>query len=527
MGKTYRIQQLYSDVLRVFILLFLLPFITIAVKGQNAGDIDSTFGINGFANSGQQVFISQFGSVLIQPDNKIVCVQRVGSNSVYDIALARFLPDGSLDNSFGNGGVALTVTSINETPTWAVLHNSGKILVGSSAFEGSSNFGVISCYTGTGLPDHSFGVNGNYISKFPGSLSDGLGPVSVLPNGRIIAGGSTHSNSSFSNTLIKLLPNGTLDSAFGINGRTEGNNMHVFSIALQKDGKILLGGRTTKKMAITRFTPEGDLDPTFGESGLVEIDYNPTHMSWAENLFVLPNGNIIAAGSTSTDNGLLYDFMTAQVDSNGVINSSYGVNGVTVFSLPDAYILTPSAAAIQADNKVIMVGEVASDTIAEKGYHFGMVRFNTNGTVDNGFGTNGIVNFTQVNRANCDAIAIQYNNKIVLGGTMDLGSGTYTIGVARFEAGAVANGINDTQQKSETIAIYPNPSVNEIYLQVEQPGKYQMSIFDMHGELVKIQSIIAEKQQSLKVDISSLIPGIYQLVLSSKSANLPGRFVKN
>ncbi|NVO19876.1 MAG: T9SS type A sorting domain-containing protein [Bacteroidetes bacterium] len=527
MKKIYCFELTINYMARAIIILFFLPVFPLTVDCQTAGAIDNTFGTNGFANSGQAVYISQFGGVLVQTDHKIICVQRVGSNSVYDIALVRFHPDGSLDNSFGNGGVALTVTAFNETPTWAVLANDGRILVGSSAFDGSSNFGVVSCYTANGSPDDSFGTNGYFISKFPGSTSDGLGPVCVLPDGKIIAAGMTHTTTGSSNTLIKLLPNGTLDLTFGLNGRAEGNNVYVFSMALQKDGKILLGGRTTKKMALTRFTSEGDIDATFGLNGLVEINYNPTNMSWAENLFVLPNGNIIGAGASTTSNLLLHDFMAAEVDSNGAIINNYGTNGVATFSLPGAYIVTPAAAALQADNKVIIAGEVASDTVTSKGYHFAMVRFNSNGTVDNSFGNNGVVDYTEVNRANCDAIAIQQDNKILLGGTMNFGSGSYTIAVARFEAGAMANGIIEPKQKAESLAIYPNPADDEITLNLEKPSNCELQIVDMHGELVKTLSITVEKQQSLKVDLRSLIPGIYQLILINKSGNLYGRFVKN
>jgi uncharacterized delta-60 repeat protein len=499
MKKIYQIKQICRFAKRAVLLMFLLAVFPILVEGQNDGAIDSAFGINGYANSGQAVSLSQFGSILVQPDSNIVCIQRTGTSSVYDIALVRYLPDGSLDNSFGSGGVALTVTSINETPICAALQSDGKILVGSTSTNGGASFGTVSRYKTNGLPDSSFALNGIYKSQFPLANSDGIASIALLPGGEIIVSGNTYANTLHNSSIIKLLPNGILDSTFGINGRIKGNKMYVFSSVIQSDGKIVLGGRTSLRMAITRYKSTGVVDSTFGINGLIETKRDTTFMSWAENLFVLPNGSIIGAGALKTSNGLLIKFMAMEVGSNGAINTSYGVNGAAVDSLPGAYIITPAAAAMQADHKLIIAGQIALDD--STGYRFGMVRFNTNGTVDGTFGHNGIVVDSLTLRANCNAIAIQHDNKILLGGTRSFGSGPYTIAAARFRVGTIISGAEEVKLKEQKFAVYPNPSNGKITV----VAKGKLEIYNLMGEKIYEQTL---NENSTILNVNT-VRGIY------------------
>ncbi|MCX6292519.1 MAG: T9SS type A sorting domain-containing protein [Bacteroidetes bacterium] len=506
---------------QLFLFLSFLSMFSFHSIGQNAGDIDSTFGIYGFADSGQPS-TSQFGAIALQPDSNIVCVQRIGSG-VYDIVLTRFLPDGSPDVSFGTGGVALTVTAINETPTSVALMSNGKILVGSSSSDGTGGFGTVSCYKTDGSPDSTFALNGIYKSKFPGSTGDGINALTVLSNGEIIAAGLTASSSGTKSSIIKLFPNGTLDSTFGVNGRVIGNSLYMFSLAIQSDGKIVLGGRKLLKMAISRYTSTGIVDSTFGTNGMTVTDHDTSTMSWAIGLFVLPNGNIIGAGAHKTSNLLLHQFMAMEVDSNGVINSSYGTNGAAVDSMPGTYITLPTAAAMQTDNKIIIAGNIAVDT--SSGYHFSMVRFNVNGTVDNSFGNNGMVLASQGGRAYCDAVTIQPDHKILIGGMRDFGSGTSTIAVARFGSGIIS-GMETISRNLQPLTVYPNPSGNEIHLMTGEAGDYEIRIFNMLGMQVEFRKMKTEQHQNIPVYVRDYAPGIYQFTIIGKSGTQSGRFVK-
>jgi len=296
----------------------------------------------------------------------------------------------------------------------------------------------------------------------------------------------------------------------------------VNSIAIQTDGKILIAG-AKGNMAIARYLANGDVDSTFGTNGIVHSNYLPAQYSYAFGLFILPGGNITAAGSLLTSNQLLSQFMAMQVDSNGLINSQYGNNGTAVDSTPGDYINTPSAATVQADGKVIVAGSIAIDSADYK--RFGMVRFNANGTVDQTFGASGVEVATQSGKAYCDAVAIQSGSKILLAGGVSFGTDSFTMTVARFYPGVIS-GIEDIKLNSQPIVLYPNPAQNHVIIQAANAGDYSLDIYNMLGEIVAVQKVGLVRDQNLTVDISALANGLYQIALTGPEGDQYGSFVK-
>jgi uncharacterized delta-60 repeat protein len=218
------------------------------------GALDSGFGNGGFAHGG--VFATGGQSttnMALQADGKIVVVgscQGPGTSPTYDFCIQRFLPDGGIDTSFNNSASGSIVVDMNGNTDFAnavVVQSDGKIVV----VGGCSNGGVylycaIRFLAGGGI-DSSFGQSGRFIA----AASGGAQAVALQPDGKLLLGGQcSHQVGQFTKgdfCVLRISASGALDASFGSNGQvlttvgSYGNS--ISSIAVQADGRILLAGR--------------------------------------------------------------------------------------------------------------------------------------------------------------------------------------------------------------------------------------------------------------------------------------------
>lgn len=209
---------------------------------------------------------------------------------------------------------------------------------------------------------------------------------------------------SLSTTLLLILGNavaqegvtkvpGSLDKSFGNAGVVSfragvyRNRDHIGALALTQDGKILLGGQINSKIAIYRLLANGKIDPSFGNKGLVQ---SASAIGTVAKLLIQKDGSIIAVGSH------LYNqsgVVLAKFTSQGKPDLSFGKKGVTEFkSYGNAYHRV-TGAALQPDGKIVVGGSASNDMGPSQlmGGKSLLVRFNSDGSVDRGFGKNGEV----------------------------------------------------------------------------------------------------------------------------------------
>jgi|GEM_PF-1207698 len=341
-------------------LLILLFNPTLSVRAA-AGDLDPTFGGSGKVilpvTSG--VNLGGVGKAIVQPDGKILGIGsvRVGNppGHTYRVALLRLNPNGTLDPTFGNGGTLIPVEFYGTTYGCDYnLQTDGKILLACRAYTTTFKGVVVYRYNSDGTPDTGFGTNGVVQTNLNGSF--GADEIVVQPDGKIIIGGGC----SF---------NGTYD-----------------------------------RFVLVRYNPDGSLDASFGSGGVVIAPNDPNRDDALFSLLLLPNGKIIATGSTSSyaDSFLLIGF-----NANGTIESSFGTNGVVLTPAGTSY--AGGASKLLSDGKIILFGGNGSGA-----YVF--LRYNSNGTLDASFGTNGVVTVSLVPNGRAVSFALQPDGKIVLGG---------------------------------------------------------------------------------------------------------------
>jgi uncharacterized delta-60 repeat protein len=218
---------------------------------------------------------------------------------------------------------------------------------------------------------------------------------------------------------------GNLDPAFGIGGKVVTDfaaGIDVANgVAVQADGRIVVVGRAVTSLgsdaALARCNPDGSLDTSFGNSGLVTTHF-PTSLSsfgdaeWFD-VGIDADGRIVVAGLVLTSSSVtLRDFAVARYDTNGSLDTTFGGAG---------FVTTPSpfnadgvgGLALQADGKIVVAGLLF--VAATGGRDFALMRYSTNGTLDTSFGTGGIVTTSFPSSSDDGAVdlAIQTDGNIV------------------------------------------------------------------------------------------------------------------
>lgn len=275
---------------------------------------DPTFG----AGTGQ-VLLAAGGIVAglaVQADGRIVLA---GSGALFDnIGVSRLGADGSRDDTFGdNGSVVLDFGSVGATAHAIAIDADDRIVVaGSADTDSGARFGAARLLP-DGRLDPGFGDLGQVTIDFgPSSLQREAYAIVLQDDGRIAMAGVMGDMPNWNTAIVRLLPDGSPDPAFGVAGKVilpfdlESNGWDsANSIASQRDGKLVIGGNATfanpdaqyqphARAIVARLHRDGSIDQTFGESGLRVIAVSGMDTSLGG--LVLQDSGIMAIGSNQT-----------------------------------------------------------------------------------------------------------------------------------------------------------------------------------------------------------------------------------
>lgn len=266
------------------------------------GSLDTSFSGDGKLTA--DIAGSEVYEILLQSDGKIVVV---ATN-----ALARYLSNGTLDVTFGTGGVV----NVDYSQFAGALQTDGKIVVAGQTWNTATQqyeF-VVGRHLPNGTFDPTFAGGGSVATD----VSDGYArAVVVQPNGKIIAAGYGYAGGTghVDFTLVRYLPDGTLDPGFGGDGRVTsdfGSVSMVHDLLLQPDGRIVAGGSAFVAFALARYLPDGSADLTFSDDGLTMTTFGPNDSSFVQGMALQPQtGRLIAAGSSTRTGEGGFDFAVA------------------------------------------------------------------------------------------------------------------------------------------------------------------------------------------------------------------------
>jgi uncharacterized delta-60 repeat protein len=314
-----------------------------------AGTLDPSFGSGGIVRP-DFGDLSSANAVIIQEDGKIV-VAGLGflPNRSSDFALARYNSNGSLDASFDGDGRVFTDFGFGDSAYALSIQPDGKIIAAGNArtslSRDSNEFGVAR-YNSDGSLDATFDGDGRVLTAFT-PLTDIAVDAVVQPDGRVVVGGfagfSFDPPHNQDHALARYNTNGSLDAGFDGDGKvTTSPGTYTEDVALQTDGKILLAGGQ-----ILRYNRDGSLDSSFGEGGKAN-----TGDVAVRAVLVQPDAKIIAVG----DAGI--DFAIMRLDSKGNVDQSFG-GGRVVTDVGPGTDDFPTAAALQSDRRIVVAGSAA------------------------------------------------------------------------------------------------------------------------------------------------------------------------
>ncbi|HLG69957.1 MAG TPA: hypothetical protein VK009_05975 [Chloroflexota bacterium] len=253
------------------------------------GSLDTTFGTGGKVTTDFGTVAEAFALVL-QPDGKLVAAGTASG----ELALARYMSNGSLDPTFGNGGLVTSIFGGAFAPVAAqglVLQPDGKLVTVGWVLATSGPVGfALARYTADGHLDGTFG-SGGWVT----STSQGIAQALVLQSdGKLVVSGR--------GALARYTADGQLDSTFGTGGRATAASAGV-AVLLQPDGKILTAGAASlvgDDFVLARYLADGTPDSTFGTGGTVTTDLGSSN-DIANALVLQPDGNLVAAGASGAD----------------------------------------------------------------------------------------------------------------------------------------------------------------------------------------------------------------------------------
>jgi uncharacterized delta-60 repeat protein len=341
-----------------------------------------------------------------------------------------------LDITFhGNGKLATDFSSRNDIGHAVAVQADGKIVV-----VGESDGEVaLTRYNPNGSLDTTFSGDGRVLTGLAGRAY----AVAIQPDGKIVVAGRVDVNFMGRFLVARYLTSGSPDNSFNGNGSIvvefPGGGVTLAGascIAIQPNGYIVVAGTKTdsdltnswRRWAIARFAPSGLLDPLFDNDGRVETNFGsaPSALEGASAITILSDGKILIAGTSSPSSNS--NFTLARYNTNGSLDTSFDTDGKVVVDFGANEQINDMK--LQADGKIVVAGTSGTASVR----HFAVGRFNATGTPDTSFDLDGIA-LTNINPAGNDVaneLVIQADGKIVLAGTKFTGTGPGDYVLARY-----------------------------------------------------------------------------------------------
>jgi uncharacterized delta-60 repeat protein len=395
--------------------------------GAAPGDLDPSFG-------GDGIVTTSFGggaeayAVAVLPNGKIVVA---GSNN--DFALARYLPDGTLDPVFdGDGKVTTDFAGFDGTFGVAIQPNGRIVAAGgggssSSSFDSGGNF-ALARYKRDGGLDLTFGADGKVVTDL-GGWSAIAADVAIQPDGKIVAVGTRDLDDDSPGlvgdfAVVRYNPDGSLDAGFGSNGVVLTELLgEGIAVALQDDGKIVVAGYTglsgvSLDTALVRYEADGTLDTSFHGDGIAILDLGHGERDLPIDLAIQSDRKIVVAGTILNPG----DFLLARLNPDGsldthgldpYLDAPFGAGGQVGTDFGGFDYAT--AIAIESGGKLVAAGGKRLETAGGQG-DFALARYNLDGSLDQTLGAGGRVTTDVSSSDGIEDVAVQSDGSIVVVG---------------------------------------------------------------------------------------------------------------
>lgn len=467
---------------------------------------------------------------------------------------------GNLDLGFANSGFFISDNEDLDYGQCVYVLPDDKILMAG----GNDYFSALKLLP-NGAYDTSFGTDGKLLiplDGFDGNVSD----IAVQPDGKIILAGHTYIlGGNYYSTIVRLNPNGTMDTTFNGTGKLtfdfNQDRNQLYAVALQQDGKIVVAGSagnsSSSDFVVARINTDGTLDSTFDNDGKKEISI--LGIDYGKDLKIQPDGKILICGYSYP--GPHCDFAVVRLNTDGTFDNTFSGDGIAttkvassygndtvqnmalqddgkILVLADSYVglrqiigvirLTsageldptfsgdgkfsgsmnnttdyPRALAIQSDGKILIAN---SFYVPDVNRHLGLMRLTSAGELDTTFSGDGKTDFEVPLNNGCSVydMKLQSTGQILVAGTA-----INDFMLARIFSG---NELATPQWENKSANFYPNPAMDEINF---PKAITEVKIFSLDGKLV------AEQKNTFgQMDISNLQEGMYLIRTKTSDAKI-------
>lgn len=435
--RTARGSQWRAGILGIFVSLVLLGSARTQITIEAAdGQLDPTFGVDGKVTTTFGGTWSDGTAVAIQPDGRIV-VAGVSSPDgwTFDFGVARYATDGSLDATFGTGGVVTTDVRQYDYARAVAIQPDGRIVVAGTVNYvhgddfSSGDFGVVR-YNADGSLDTSFDGDGIVITDIlPSSnvrlrFPDAVKGMALQPDGKIMVFGDVRDGrgGAADFALVRYNPDGSLDATFGGGGKVitsvSFNDMPAGALSLQPDGKIVAAGTlygltpfSTGRFVVARYDTNGMLDPSFDSDGTAMTMFvsSATALAMARQ----DDGRIVVAGHASGH------FALARYNVDGSLDATFGGGGTIVTVLGERAVAT--GLGIGTDGRIVASGTIGDEVT--NATDFAVVRYAADGAIDTSFGIGGLTRTDiAASTDRSSGVALQRDGRILVVGNAVAGA---------------------------------------------------------------------------------------------------------
>jgi uncharacterized delta-60 repeat protein len=366
-----------------------------------------------------------------------------------------YAQDGSLDNTFDSDGLltsavgtfddAAYAIALKEDPLNPTNFNARKIIIAGHTYNGNNYDFLLMQYNNDGSLDNNFGVNG-VVTISIGNYDDKAKTIAIQPDGKIVVAGNSFDGTIDNFAIVRYNADGSIDNTFNGNGYVltsiGPSGSSINSIAIQSDGSIFAVGYTL-------FGNNMDFAVAkYTSTGMLDNTFDGdgiaitpiyNNAEFASKVLLQPDGKIVVIGSTLQNND--YDFAMVRYNSDGSYDNTFNSNGFITPFFNGNFNEYGNTGILQNDGKILVAG-MNNSTFND----FIVGRVNPDGSIDNTFGTNGFTNTdfgTSTDYGEAIGMTLQPDNKIIVAGLRNFGV-PLDFAVARYDQNGVLDASFDT-----------------------------------------------------------------------------------
>lgn len=415
---------------RYLILTLSILIFSRCTSSSSSGTLDTSFGSSGKVTTNFSGTNDELKALVLDSDGKIIAVGKTSNGSNDDFAVARYLTNGTLDTTFGTGGVVTTDFSSQNDVAYAVkLQSDGKIVVAGTAVSATGSTFAMARYTTTGVLDTTFGSSG-VVTTAIGATYDEIRSMAIQSNDAIVVGGFSKGATYFRAVVARYTSVGVLDTTFNSNGQRimaiGSQDCQIYDVIVESTGLITscgtAVGTTDRDFLAARLLSDGSLDTNFNGSGTATQNIGSGTVDTAYSLKKNTEGKYVIAGTSSSSTDSM---AVIKLSSTGALDTTFATQGLFTGKV-NSNNTTAKAMLILAADKILTAGTESGTT-----FNFGLIKASYLGVLDFSFGTSGALSLDfNSNLDDLSTLAVQTDGKILVGGRTYNGS-NYDFALAR------------------------------------------------------------------------------------------------